>query len=126
MSQSLADIARLLPLLEMAYQAEQLKMAKILGRIRDLRAQLRALERPAVPPTEEINAATLAGADLLWERWAQDRKVLINQELAIALRDRELAKSNLTKALSKYEAAKQVEARTRADARQQQERRSSW
>ncbi|MCF2871603.1 hypothetical protein L0664_11055 [Octadecabacter sp. G9-8] len=126
MAQSSGDMERLLPLLEMAYQADQLKMAKILARIRDLRAQLDALERPQTLPSEDITAATLVGADLLWERWVHDRKVLINQELALALRDREMAKDGLTKALSKREAAKQVQKRVSIGVRQTQERRSSW
>jgi hypothetical protein len=120
------DIGKLLPLLEMAYQAEQLKMAKIITRIQDLRSQLQALERPRRASAPDINVATMAGVDLLWERWVQDRKVLINQELALASRDRELAKALVVKALSKLEAAKQVSAYTVDKARIVRERRSSW
>jgi hypothetical protein len=126
MSDASKNLARLLPLLEMAYQAEQQKMAKILNRINTLREKLHALERPNPLATSEINVATLAGADILWESWVQDRKILINRELALAFRDREAAKESVVKALSKFEATKQVERRVRTTAERTRERRSSW
>lgn len=122
----LADIQRLLPMLDMGYRAEQMKMAKVVTRINDLNAQLSALERPDLGSEDTLSAATLAGADLRWESWAQDRKRLINRELALASRDRERAKADLVKALSKLEAAKQMQARAQLGARRTAERRSSW
>ena len=126
MSDGNQDLRRLLPLLEMAYGVEQLKMSKVLARIRELHNQLKALDRPESSSVTDFDPAILAGADLRWEQWAQDRKVLINQELALALRDREAAKQCLIKALSKLEAAKQVQIRNQAEQDQTKERRASW
>jgi len=126
MADVLADIQRLLPMLDMAYRAEQMKMAKIVTRMNELNAQLSALERPEHGDDDSLSAATLAGADLLWQGWVQNRKSLINRELALASRDRESAKTSLVKALSKLEAAKQMMARVQSDARRLSERRSSW
>lgn len=126
MSSNLGDIRRLLPMLDMAYQAEQLKMVKVTTRIRSLQSKLSNLERPKTVEPDTFSAATLAGADLLWEGWAKDRKALINQELAHAFRDRETARVEMVNALSKLEAARQMEARAELDARRAVERRSSW
>jgi len=126
MSDTLQNLARLLPLLDMAYKAEQMKMAKVLSRIRNLKTKIEALDRPQKVPSQDIDAATMAGADLLWETWAEDRKVLINRELALAYQDREAAKEGLAQSLSKLEAAKQVHRQAALAAKQLQERRSSW
>lgn len=103
------NIARLLPLFEMAYEVEQMKVAKITAKMDRLRRQLSALDRPKDTTAGTLTAAVVAGADLRWEKWAQDRKALINRELAKAARDREQAKTGLIKALSKREAAKQMQ-----------------
>ena len=119
-----SDINRLLPLLEMGFQAEQLKMAKIASRIAKLRRQLAEIDRPQ--SSDFMSPASRAGADLRWETWAHDRKTLINQELALALRDREMARDQMRKALSKFEAAKQVADRMRKSQAQVAARRASW
>ena len=120
----LQDIERLLPLLDMAFQAEQMKMAKIARRIADLKQSLLDLERPA--RADALSAATLAGADLRWDRWAHDRKLLINQELIVALRNREAARGHMIAALSKREAANRMQSRAQRDVRQIAQRRASW
>lgn len=124
MSAPLTDIRRLLPMLDMAFQAEQAKMARIIARMRELSQQLQSLEHPQ--SFDPSHAASLGGADVRWERWVEDRKVLIQRELALAARDREQAKDHVIAALSKLEAAKQMEARASSDARQTVFRRSQW
>jgi hypothetical protein len=124
MTNPLQDIQRLLPLLDMAFQAEQMKMAKIARRITDLKQSLLDLERPA--RADPLSAATLAGADLRWDTWAHDRKLLINQELIVALRNREAARGHMIAALSKLEAAKRMQTRAQRDVRQIAQRRASW
>jgi hypothetical protein len=120
----LQDIERLLPLLDMAFQAEQMKMAKIARRISDLKQSLLDLDRPA--RAEPLSPATLAGADLRWDTWAHERKLLINQELIVALRNREAVRGHMIAALSKLEAAKRIETRAQRDVRQIAQRRASW
>ena len=124
MTNQLQDIERLLPMLDMAFQSEQLKMAKIGRRIADLKQSLLDLDRPV--RAEPLSAATLAGADLRWDTWAHERKLLINQELTRAYRDREAVRSDMIAALSKLEAAKRMQARAQFEARQLARRRASW
>jgi hypothetical protein len=124
MTNPLQDIQRLLPLLDMAFQAEQMKMAKIARRISDLKQSLLDLDRPA--RAEPLSPATLAGADLRWDTWAHERKLLINQELIVALRNREAVRGHMIAALSKLEAAKRIETRAQRDVRQIAQRRASW
>ena len=124
MNADLDSIRRLIPLLDMAFQKEQMKMAKIAARIYDLREQLMGLERPE--SFGPLSVGTRMGADVLWETWVQDRKALITQEMALALQDRENQRGDLIAALSKVEAAKQVEKRARMQAKQLEIRRASW
>lgn len=124
MTNPLQDIQRLLPLLDMAFQAEQMKMAKIAQRISDHKQSLLDLDRPA--RAEPLSPATLAGADLRWDTWAHERKLLINQELIVALRNREAVRGHMIAALSKLEAAKRIETRAQRDVRQIAQRRASW
>lgn len=122
MRDALKEIERLLPLLEMAFQVEQVKMAKIAARIAELKEQIAQLDRPR--PSETMSAATRAGADMRWAAWAQQRKTLINQEMALASQERERARGDVAAALSKLEAARQVHARALLDARRTNARRS--
>jgi len=126
MSQSIDDIRRLLPVLEMAFQAQQLRMAKINKRVDTLKAQLREIDRPTSHQADPMNPAVRAGADMRWQSWAQDRKILINQEMAIAMRDREAVRVDMRSALSKLEAARRVEHRIAIDHQKDISRRSSW
>ncbi|MEN8841851.1 MAG: hypothetical protein ABF254_03130 [Octadecabacter sp.] len=113
-----------MPLLEMAFQAEQMKMSKIVQRINLLHDKLREIDRPK--RCEPFSAATRAGADLRWDAWAQDRKKMINQEMALALRDREQARGFVIAALSKLEAAQKMQTSAASQARQIAIRRASW
>jgi hypothetical protein len=124
MTNQLQGIERLLPMLDMAFQAKQLKMAKIGRRIADLKQTLLDLDRPV--RAEPLSAATLAGADLRWDTWAHERKLLINQELTLAYRNREKMRGDMIAALSKLEAAKRLQTRAQFDARQVAQRRASW
>ncbi|MCF2905964.1 hypothetical protein L0666_13270 [Octadecabacter sp. CECT 8868] len=124
MTDALSNFRRLIPVLDMAFQAEQLKMAQVANRISSLNKQLDELERPQ--SVDPMSLASRTGADVLWETWAQDKKVLINQELAHAFRDREIARDRLIKTLSKLESAKQMERRAVLEERQITARRSSW
>lgn len=121
MSDALTEIDRLLPLLEMAFQAEQVKMGRIAARIAQLKDQIAQLDRPKA--TDGFSAATRAGADVRWATWVQQRKTLINQELAAAAQEKERARVAVAAALSKLEAARQVHARALLDARRAQARR---
>jgi hypothetical protein len=124
MPESLKATERLLPLLEMAFQAEQMKMSKIAQRINALNAKLQEIDRPM--RSEPLSAATRAGADLRWDAWAQERKKVINQEMALAFRDREKARGDMIAALSKLEAARKMQISVASQARQSAIRRANW
>ena len=121
---SLKAAKRLLPLLEMAFQAEQMKMSKIVQRISLLNEKLREIDRPM--RSEPLSAATRAGADLRWDAWVHDRKKVINQEIALASRDREQARGDMVAALSRLEAAKKMQLSVESQAHQVAIRRASW
>jgi len=124
MTDKLDQICQLLSLLDIAFQAEQLKMGKIKNRINLLKLQMMEIDKPM--RVAALSAANLAGADLRWDAWVHDRKLLINQELAHAFRDREAARGEMIKALSKREAAKQMYNRAKANADQVAKSRASW
>ncbi|WP_281981072.1 hypothetical protein [Thalassorhabdomicrobium marinisediminis] len=124
MSDALSDIRRLLPVLDTAYQAEQMKMGRIMARIRSLSDTLRELENPQ--SFDPLGPASRLGADVRWEAWVQERKDLITRELAQAYRAREEARTGMAAALSKLEAAREMERRAAAQARQLALRRASW
>lgn len=126
MSTAIDDINRLLPVLETAYQAQQLVMAKINKRIANLRAQMQELDRPNSKGDDPLSPAVMAGADIRWQAWAQERKKLINQELAFASRDKEMARVSLGQALAKLEAARQMKDRLEWDQDRLAQRRSSY
>lgn len=123
MSTPLTEIERLLPLLEMAFQAEQVRMAKVVARITALKDQIEQLDRPR--PSNAFSPASKTGADMRWATWAQQRKTLINQEIALAAQQRETVRADVAAALSKLEAARQVHARALVDARRKEARRAT-
>lgn len=123
MTRDLEDIRRLLPVLDMTFQAEQLKMAGIMTRIDRLKSQIDDIEN-AQSTGGGFDPATRAGADVLWQGWAQDRKKRINRELALAMRDREAARSGMQRTLAKVEAARMVEARALLNLQRLKARRS--
>lgn len=126
MTGSVAEISRLVPLLDMAFQAEQITMSQINAKIATLRAQLQNIERRPAMPADILAPAVRVGADMLWQSWVQDRKTMINRDLALALRDKERARENMIRALSKLQAAKNLESRLMKQSQKQAERRASW
>lgn len=116
------DIRRLLPVLDMAFQAEQVKMAAIMRRIEAFKRQLADIDRPQ-GQAETFDPATRAGANILWLAWVQERKKLINRELSKAMAEREKARAGMKQALAKVEAARTIEARAAIERRKIIERR---
>lgn len=124
MTSKTSQIESLLPLLDSVFRAKQVRLAQVNQRIKDLRAQLATLDKPA---GTDLNApATRAGADVLWDTWVQDKRKLIMRELALAARDRENERVIVAAALSKLEAARQLSARLSKEDQKVAERRASW
>jgi hypothetical protein len=123
MTQDGQDIRRLLPVLDMAFQAEQVKMAGIMRRIDLLQQQLADIDRPQ-GSVDTFDPATRASANILWQTWVQERKKLINRELAKVMAERERTRDGMKRALAKVEAARTIEVRAAAERRMRLDRRS--
>jgi len=124
MGNSTTSIDRLLPLLEMVFQAENMKMAKVVGTISALNTQLADLN--TAQSFDPMSIEGRKGADVLWEAWVENRKALINKQLADAAREREVLRETMCAALAKLEAAKQVSDKVANQARLVRERRLNW
>ena len=101
-------LSQLTPVVELAFQAAQRNLAQHNARVRELEEQLSDLEtarnnalnnRPA-----EDDAALVAGADVLWQTWIDQRRKDINMELARLASEKPLLMSQLRKAFGKKEA----------------------
>lgn len=124
MTEKSSQIDSLLPVLESVFQAKQVSLARIGRRIQNLKAQLKQLDRPFQSGLE--SAAVRSGADVRWEAWAQERRKLIMQELALAARDRENERVVVARALAKLEAARTLSARLSKEQKRLAEKRASW
>lgn len=122
MTQDRQDIRRLLPVLDMAFQAEQVKMAAIMRRIEALQQQLADIDRPQ-GHSDTFDPATRAGANMLWQTWVQDRKKRINRELSKVMAERERARDGMKQALAKVEAARTIAAQAAVERRIRMDRR---
>jgi len=121
---SQADLRKLLPILEAVFNAEQMKMNRFVHQINRLNQQLLDLNQAG--NFDQLSVGAIGGADVLWEAWVETRKKKINQELAIAAQNRELAKSNIIAALSKLEAAKKLKIHLDTAAQRTCDRRANW
>ena len=124
MNEKSSQLDSLLPILESVFQAKQGDLARINQRIQNLKAQLAQLDRPFQSGLG--SAAVRAGADVRWEAWAQDRRKLIMQELALAARDRENERVVVARALAKLEAARALSTRFSKEKQRLAEKRASW
>lgn len=116
MSRASEKLRGLCALLDMAFQAEKAKMAQATRQIEDLTSQITALDSPKA--IDENPSVVMAEVLTLWETWIADRKKQLNQELALALRNREALRPLVSKAFARREAAsKALEAQLATDAK---------
>lgn len=92
-----AQLQRLRPLIDAEFRARQGGLAKLKRQEEELRQRLRDLSgRQAQPGEGEIvDPASLAGADLRWQAWAETRRTEINQRIVRLRIDQERAKAEL-------------------------------
>ena len=100
-AKQLDDLARLT---DAALRAEQAKMAQCNRAISAVRAQLASLKpareaRPMVDRTAD--PAQLAGADLRWQMWVEERRKALNQELAQLFVTQDVLRAALGRAFGK-------------------------
>lgn len=110
------DLARLIEVLDAAFQAEQARMGEIGRRIDQMTARLRDLTAAPAQPGDDIAPATRVGADMRWRAWAEDRRKRLNAELAGLMREREERRAALGVAFGKLQAAQSMRSRLLEDA----------
>ena len=100
------DLARIARVVEMSFEADQARMRRLRLSEDELRARLEDLSpaRAAPEPGAPIDPATLAGADLRWQRWAEERRREINMSLARLRVEQIQAAEALTKTFGRSQA----------------------
>lgn len=101
-----SKIYALISVLQIAFQAKQTELAEINRLIMKLVEQHRQIDQPVSCDPE--SPAIRSGADLRWAKWAESRKILINQELALAYSSKEQKRAEVSQALARLEAARKV------------------
>lgn len=94
-------------LTEAQMMAAQSKMANLQAREKGLRDNLSGLvvqRRQAAICTTLDDAATAAGANMRWQKWADAKRAVINMELAAVLGQKANAQANLKRAFGKDQA----------------------
>lgn len=106
------DLNQLSPVIELKFQAAQRSLAQHRETVRGLQQQLTDLdtardssqaERP-----EGDDPATAAGANVLWQRWIDQRRKDINLELARLAAEKPALMDQLKRSFGKKEALKQL------------------
>ncbi|MEO0918761.1 MAG: hypothetical protein AAFY31_17585 [Pseudomonadota bacterium] len=120
----LADIAGL------AYRAAQADMARITQKEADLRRNLAQLTESkaslARTPRPSDDAAMIAGADIRWHRWVDQRRAAINAELAQVRASKDYYQSKLRLAFGKDQVASALLDSAVLGARRESSRRSNY
>lgn len=130
MSQDIHQLKGLTHLAGLAFRAAQSDMAALLRREADLRRNLAQLtESKAMVAKSERppnDAALIAGADIRWHHWVDQRRATINSELAQVLAQKENCRARLRTAFGKDQAAKAVLDHARIADRVHQRRRDDY
>lgn len=108
MSNDAQRIRSLTKVAGVAFRAAQSDMAKLLRRGEDLRRNLTQLtDRKATFARAQKrldDPAIVAGADIRWHHWVDQRRATINTELAQVLAQKENARAKLRKAFGRDQA----------------------
>ncbi len=109
-----------------SFRAAQARMAELLAREVDLRRNLAQLTESrsaqANAPRAPDEAALVAGADIRWHHWVDQRRATINMELAQVLALQDNCRFALKKAFGRDQVAQSLLQQT-LDADQQKKRR---
>ena len=77
-------------------------------------------------PRAPYEAALIAGADIRWHRWVDQRRAVINHELAQVLAQKAVSRIKLQKAFGKDQAAQHLKKQVAAEVRQTTVRRATY
>lgn len=127
------DIARLRGLAEIAgtaHRAAQADLARLMQKETDLRRNLAQLTESkaalADAPRTPDDAALIAGADMRWHRWVDQRRATINTELAQVRARKDYYQSKLRFAFGKDQAAQALLDKAISQARRDDRRRTDY
>ena len=100
------QLARIADVVAVGYEAEQAKMRRLLRQEEELLARLDDLSpaRARIEVGGGLDPASLTGADLRWQTWAEARRKEINLSLARLRVEQAQAKSDLAKAFGRSRA----------------------
>ena len=102
------DLVQLARMTDAAFQAAQSELAAAKAREVELRATLKSLERSRSDRAEAIldqaDTALVAGADGQWLAWVEQRRRLINSELAQCLVKQDHCKQTARRAFGRDQA----------------------
>lgn len=125
-----ARIEALTKIADLKYQSMQLKMAKLLQQEHALRQNLQQLteQKTSSATTQEPGSglAALAAVDLRWHRWVDQRRTIINLELAQVLAQQEELRLKLQQAFGKSQVVQTLAVRAAAARRQAAVRRTDY
>lgn len=123
MSRKSRDLDRISRLVDADYVARQSRLARLKGVEQELRARLAGLtDRRGEEERLSLDPATRAGADLRWQKWANERRSEINLHLAHNLAEQEMARRDLGRAFGRNQAVDGLKSEAKAERLKQLER----
>ncbi|MDX8352876.1 hypothetical protein [Cognatiyoonia sp. IB215182] len=130
MSRNVQDLKGLADIAGLAYRAAQADMARIMQKEADLCRNLAQLTESkaslARTPRRSDDAAMIAGADIRWHRWVDQRRATINAELAQVRASKDYYQSKLRLAFGKDQAARALLDRAVLAAKRDRSRRADY
>ncbi len=112
------DLKSLTQLTDAAFAAQQAKMGALRQAAQNLRDKLTALDgarKARALSLTEADPALLAGADLLWQSWIEQRRAALNGELSRNLVAQDKARAALALAFGRNQATEALAARAARD-----------
>ena len=104
------------------YTAAQANMASLTRRESEIKSQLAGLVETRVAAANRVqsepDAAMIAGADLRWHRWIDQRRAILNSELAQLRASKAAVQKRLQKAFGRHEAVRLMQLRAAEPQRQ--------
>jgi hypothetical protein len=123
-------LAALCALSAISYRAAQAEMAELMTREEGLRRNLDqlVLQRQArfEGGLDPSDTALRGGADMRWQRWVDQRRAVINAELALVLAQRSECRRRLQHAFGKDQAIQMLHAEAKSRVKQLRQRRDLY
>lgn len=102
------QLKELLLITQAAFQIAQMDLAKLRHQeaelVKTLRSLSDSLRARANSELSQADAALMAGADVNWQSWVEQRRQLLNQELALCLAAQERFRDAAQKAFGREQA----------------------